>query len=237
MSRRRRSGSGRQPVRRGGAEATARPNGLALRWILGGAALIVVIAALGAVVLGRPSADGAGSVASSPPPTSIGSPPATVAGGTASRPAFVATAGDPAVGQVIPPVSGTSFDGGPVVINADGRPKLLLFLAHWCPHCQREVPVVQAWLDAGRLPGTVDLISVATSTDPARPNYPPADWLRREHWQPPVLVDRDDTVADRFGLSAFPYWVAVRSDGTVAARVTGELTPSQLDALASSVAR
>ena len=76
-----------------------------------------------------------------------------------------------------------------MAIAADGRPKILLFLAHWCPHCQREVPIVQGWLDAGGLPQNVDLISIATSIDPARPNYPPEAWLTREGWEPTVLVD------------------------------------------------
>jgi len=205
------------------------------RWIVGGVAFVVIGAAVAAVLLTRPGDTGAGSAATIRPDATAAA--TTTVGSGASLPVFAATTGDPAIGRPIPEVHGASFDGSSVAIHADGRPKLLLFLAHWCPHCQREVPVVQAWLDAGRLPGAVDLISVATASDPARPNYPPADWLRREHWQPPVLVDGDNAAADRFGLSAFPYWVAVRSDGTVASRVTGELTPAQLDALAASVAR
>jgi thiol-disulfide isomerase/thioredoxin len=205
------------------------------RWIIGGVAVVLVGAAVAAVLLTRSADLSAGSASTLRPAVSPAA--STMVGSGASLPVFAATTGDPAIGRPIPEVQGASFDGSSVAIHADGRPKLLLFLAHWCPHCQREVPVVQAWLDAGRLPGAVDLISVATASDPARPNYPPADWLRREHWQPPVLVDADNAAADRFGLSAFPYWVAVRSDGTVASRVTGELTPAQLDALAASVAR
>ena len=204
------------------------------RWILAGVAVIVVTAAVAASLLSRPTGTDAGT-ASDPPTKSTASTSVVVTG--TGLPGLVATTDDPAIGHPIPEVRGASFDGSPVAIKADGRPKLLLFLAHWCPHCQREVPVVQAWLDAGRLPSSVDLISVATSTDPNRPNYPPDAWLRREHWQPPVLVDGDNAAADRFGLSAFPYWVAVHADGTVASRVTGELTPGQLDALAAAVAK
>jgi cytochrome c biogenesis protein CcmG, thiol:disulfide interchange protein DsbE len=154
----------------------------------------------------------------------------------AALPAFVDAVSDPAVGLPIAEAAGTSFDGSPVRIAADGRPKILLFLAHWCPHCQAEVPVVQRWLDADRLPGSVDLISIATSIDAARPNYPPDEWLARERWAPPVLVDPDEAVAQRFGLGAFPYWVAVSADGRVAMRLTGELSPDQLDALVAVVA-
>ena len=231
MSNRRRSRPSATPRRAAGSD----PRAIDPRWIVGGVAFVLIGAALAAVLLARPSDTGSGAASTFRPIASLA--PSTTVGSGASLPVFAATTEDPAIGRPIPEVHGASFDGSSVSIHADGRPKLLLFLAHWCPHCQREVPVVQAWLDAGRLPPAVDLISVATASDPARPNYPPADWLRREHWQPAVLVDGDNAAADRFGLSAFPYWVAVRSDGTVASRVTGELTPTQLDALAASVAR
>jgi thiol-disulfide isomerase/thioredoxin len=146
-------------------------------------------------------------------------------------PPYAPGADDPAIGRPIPEVAGASFDGTPVDIKVDGRPKLIAFIAHWCPHCQREVPVVQSWIDAKGMPAGVELISVVTSIDPTRPNYPPDAWLAREHWVVPVIVDADNQVASRYGLPAFPYWVAVRADGTVAQRLTGELTPEELDAL------
>jgi thiol-disulfide isomerase/thioredoxin len=191
----------------------------------------VVAAAFIAVLLSQQSRPSVGSAPTLPPSTGASPPPSS----TGALPAFVATSGDPADGLPIPEVHGTSFDGAPVAITADGRPKLLLFLAHWCPHCQREVPAVQSWLDAGRLPAGVDLISIATAIDPNRPNYPPDAWLQREHWTPPVLVDAGGSVAARYGLSAFPYWIAVDGGGQVVSRLTGELTPDQLDVLAGSV--
>jgi thiol-disulfide isomerase/thioredoxin len=196
--------------------------------VLGLGAIVLVGAAVAAVVLSG-NADGGAT-----PSASTGIRPATLTG--RALPAFTDPAADPAIGQAIPEASGTSFEGTPVRITADGRAKLLLFLAHWCPHCQAEVPVVQAWLDATRLPRDVDLISVATSSDPRRPNYPPDAWLTREGWTAPVLADPDDSVARHFGLGAFPYWVAVTAEGSVAMRFTGELTPAQLDALAALVA-
>jgi len=40
---------------------------------------------------------------------------------------------DPAVvnGLTMPDLVGASFDGTPVSITNDGRPKIILFLAHW----------------------------------------------------------------------------------------------------------
>ena len=41
------------------------------------------------------------------------------------------TAADGAVGMAFPEITGVDFDGNPVAISADGRPKLILNLAHW----------------------------------------------------------------------------------------------------------
>lgn len=146
---------------------------------------------------------------------------------------------DPAVGSAIPSVTGADFEGSVVEIDpANGTPKVILFLAHWCSHCQDEVPAVQDYFDANSLPDGVEFVSVATSTDPSRPNFPPSDWLERESWIAPVVVDDEArTVANAFGLTAFPFWVVVGPDGTVLERVAGsvnvEALPGLFDQLSS----
>jgi cytochrome c biogenesis protein CcmG, thiol:disulfide interchange protein DsbE len=130
-----------------------------------------------------------------------------------------------------PTVQGTSFDGTPVAIQPSGRPSAIVFVAHWCPHCQREVPVIQSWIDANGMPPGVDFLSVATGIDPSRPNYPPDVWLASEGWTVPVLVDPTNSVAQAYGLSAYPFWVFLDGQGKVVARATGELTIPQLVAL------
>ena len=82
------------------------------------------------------------------------------------------------------------------------------------------------------VPDGLDIFGVATSIDSARPNYPPSAWLTREHWTFPTLVDSDDSQAGTaFGLSSFPYFVALDKDGNVAARAVGELDTPQLESL------
>ena len=112
---------------------------------------------------------------------------------------------------------------------------VLLFLAHWCSHCQAEVPVLQDWVDAGNAPDDVDIISIATAIDPAYPNYPPEAWLEREGWTLPVIVDRPGSVATAYGLSAFPFWVFVDADGKVTGRMTGELSMADLETIIDSI--
>jgi hypothetical protein len=46
-------------------------------------------------------------------------------------PAFVAGSPDSAVGLAAPEIEGVDFDGNSVAITNDGRPKLILNLAHW----------------------------------------------------------------------------------------------------------
>ena len=86
-------------------------------------------------------------------------------------------------------------------------------------------------MDAGGVPDNVDLYSIATGIDAERPNYPPEAWLDREGWTAPVLVDTRDEVARAFGLPGFPYWVFVNSDGTVALRIGGRISPEELAAV------
>jgi thiol-disulfide isomerase/thioredoxin len=144
---------------------------------------------------------------------------------------------DAAVGATAPELVGAGFDGTPVEIAADGRPKVLMFLAHWCPHCQREVPVLAQWLADNGDPEGVDLYAVATGTTPDRPNYPPSAWLEREKLTVPTLVDDATfTAAQAYGLSAYPFFVALDGDNHVIVRGTGELTVEQWEALVALAA-
>ncbi len=195
--------------------------------VLGVGAVLIAVAAIAAVALTR---TGGGSSTLAPIGSSASGSPLP----SGALPPFADGAVDPAVGQKAPEVDGAGFDGSPVVIKADGRPKILLFIAHWCPHCQLEVPVVQGWVDAKRLPVGVDLISIASANDPAAPNYPPDAWLARENWTAPVIVDGDRQIALAYGLTAFPYWVVVDSAGNIVQRLVGELTAEQLDGLVTA---
>lgn len=148
-----------------------------------------------------------------------------------SLPAFGTGATDTALGLPAPELRGPTFDGRGISVTADGTPKLLVFVAHWCPHCQAEVPRMVNWL-AGGAPDGVRLVAVSTGVDAARPNYPPSAWLEREDWTVPTIADDvDGTAARAFGLTSYPYFVAVKGDGTVAARASGEQTVAQLEAL------
>jgi len=201
-------------------------------FVIGGIAAAVLIALVVALAAGGGGDDNATSGGGNADPATTG----TVAVSGNPLPQFTDTSDDPAVGMTLPTLEGNDQSGAPMTIGADGRPTMIMFVAHWCPHCQREVPVVQQWVDDGRLPDGVDLVSVSTAIDPNRPNYPPDAWLADEGWTAPVLVDADNSAAQAVGLSAYPFFVAIDGDGTVVLRTTGELTTDQLDAIASTLA-
>ena len=151
-------------------------------------------------------------------------------------PAFdsVSSATDAAIGMPAPVVSGKGFTGTEITTDGAGTPTLLVFLAHWCPHCQREVPLLVQWEKDGRTPTGVDVIAVATGTDPANPNYPPSEWLAREEFPAlwPVIADsKDKTAANAFGLSGYPYFVLVDAQGKVFKRASGEVAMDDLTAM------
>ena len=157
--------------------------------------------------------------------------PVTVTG--TALPELAPDGGDAAVGKTIPDVTGQSFDGSPVEIRNDGRAKLIVFVAHWCSHCQNEIPVLADWLKSNSLPNGVDLYTVSTGVTSKRPNYPPSTWLDRENWTAKTLADSEgQEAASAYGLTAFPYFVAVDGAGKVVARTSGEIGPDRFAGLA-----
>ena len=218
-----RSRSSRRESRR--AEA----RGSTARWLMPVVAIVIVGVAAIAIILGQNSS----SSEASPGPSTPAAGPPQISGN--SLPLFKSAVGDAATGLVAPVAIGHDDADATVTIEPSGRTKLVIFAAHWCSHCQREIPVLQDWIDAGRVPSGVDLVSVSTAIDPTAPNYPPGAWFEREGWTVPVMVDPTGSVAKAYGLNAYPYFVVLDGEGRVTARLTGEADPATLEALLAAV--
>ena len=140
---------------------------------------------------------------------------------------------DPGIGKAAPTLTGQSlFDGSPMTITpGGGTPQLLVFVAHWCPHCQREVPLLVQWMASGQKPADLGVVAVSTGNNLSDENSPASAWLQREKWPTPVMADSgDNTAADAYGLPGYPYLVVVGADGTVKARTSGEMTTDEITA-------
>lgn len=140
---------------------------------------------------------------------------------------------DPAVGSPAPSLEGQGMDGSPITIDPQASgPMALVFLAHWCPHCQVEVTRVQEWLDSNEPPAGVTLRAVSTLVEPSQANYPPSAWLQREGWSVPTLADDEaSAAAEAFGLQGTPFWVFVDDRGEVRMRHAGELEIGPLESI------
>ena len=155
----------------------------------------------------------------------------------ASLPEMPASGADPAVGRPVPSISGTGLDGEIVQIGQEAGAQAIVIVAHWCPHCQAEIPMLTEWLASTRPPAGVGIVGVSTAIDAARPNYPPSAWLEREGWKQPTLVDdAGSTALAALGVTAFPAFVFVNADGTVSLRMTGEISTDAFAAALNAIA-
>lgn len=144
---------------------------------------------------------------------------------------------DPAIGTTVPVVEGFTPDDEPVTLGAQGQAQAVVFLAHWCPHCQAELPLIADWVEEGLLPAEVQLVAVSTAEDPSRPNWPADQWLEDEGFPGKVLVDSGATAAEAWGLGGVPMWTFVDDTGTIVQRHAGPISAAQFErgpALASS---
>lgn len=230
---------GQRPTGRGPAPSGGGPNPA---MIVGAVvAVLVVLALVVAIVAGGGDDDDATETG--------GSTPATTAEGGTGDPAAAAVTvegaplpqheegpieDDVAIGEVLPTIEGTDLDGQPMTIGADGEAQLIVVLAHWCPHCQAEVPRIVDWVDDGGLPADMEVVGIATANSSNRPNYPAGDWLDREGWEFPTMMDGEpQQAAKAVGTSAYPFMVVTDAEGEVVARTSGELTSDQLSELVS----
>ena len=155
-----------------------------------------------------------------------------------SLPAFDGQEPDPAMERLAPAFAATTFDGVEVsVLPGDGTAKVIGFFAHWCPHCQRELPRMADWMAANELPAGVEVIAVSTAVDSTRGNYPPSAWFAEEQWTAVAVRDSESNeISQAYGLSGFPYMVGVDAGGRVVARVSGELNDAAWEFLLETVA-
>jgi hypothetical protein len=194
-------------------------------FVIGGIGLLVVGALVAAFVLAN----------ANPPISEPSTTPVQVSG--TALPEFVGTENDQAVGMRLPSITGIGLDGRSLTIGPNDGATAIVVLAHWCPHCQAELPRLVAWLADNPVPDGVRLVGVSTAIDPTRPNYPPSDWLNGEGWTAPTLIDDATVTAYRaLGSLTFPGFIAVNPDGTIRTRIVGEIAVEDFGALLESIA-
>lgn len=149
---------------------------------------------------------------------------------------------DTAIGTKAPVLVGVDYDGNPIRIDAEAAgPTMVVFLAHWCSHCNAEVPVLNQLRDDDRIPDEVNVVAVSTAVSPGQPNFPPDRWLVDKDWSFPAMADGVDMTtesfigATAFGVTGFPFTALLDANGNVAARWSGGRPPSEIASLLASL--
>ena len=109
-------------------------------WIIGGVVGLGLIVVIAASIAGEEEID-----------TSAGFGTVTVEGD--ALPVLTDPATDAASGMTAPTVTGADWEDNESSIAPDGRAKILVFLAHWCSHCQAEVPRIVSVIILTRVAG------------------------------------------------------------------------------------
>ncbi len=127
-----------------------------------------------------------------------------------------------------------SSTGGPFQLSTTGasKPTLLEVFATWCPHCQREAPVLSKL--ASQFAGRVNFIGVAGSANAIDGSSPETqvdvfDWSQKFGATYPVAFDPDLTVAHEYLQGGFPTVVLI-DHGIVQSIRSGEMPPSDIAA-------
>ena len=92
---------------------------------------------------------------------------------------------------------------------------MIVVMAHWCPHCNDEVPKLVEWGESGDVPDGLQVVGISTAAREDAPNFPPASWLADDMgWEWPVLADDEEQTAARaVGTTGYPFIMFVDADG------------------------
>lgn len=197
-----------------------------LWWIIGGVLGLGLIVWMAFAIAGEPATD-----------ESLGFGEVTVEG--EDLPFFDASAADPAIGQTAPTVIGSDWNDNEYTIGPSDTAKIVVLLAHWCPHCQAELPVINQWVADGGLPEGVEMYGVTVLTNRLRDGstWPPGDWLDESGWTSPTIMDDENgSAATAYGLTSTPTYVVLGPNNENLGRYAGEIGAEGLTALAAIAA-
>ena len=174
-------------------------------------AVLVVVGAITAwAVTSGSSSRAASGVSNAPPP---------------SAPMTVTSPDAPSGGTPAPPFSLVTLRGGHVSLaSLAGHPVLINFWASWCNPCRHEFPLLAATLARHQTQG-LEIVGISyqdiASDARAFASQQHASWI--------LARDDDGAVAAAYGVRAIPQTFFVPPDGTIASRLYGISSASELE--------
>ncbi|MBH0201764.1 MAG: TlpA family protein disulfide reductase [Nitrospira sp.] len=130
----------------------------------------------------------------------------------------------PAVGTTAEDFRLVDLDGKPQSLSQyRGKVVLVNFWATWCKPCTTEMPAMQVTFDKLREKGFVVLAVNELEDEPKV-----RDHIKQHGHTFPVLMDRDNKVANQFGVFGLPVSVFIDEKGVVREYIKGGLLTEQL---------
>lgn len=147
--------------------------------------------------------------------------------GTAYTPATAEE--DSVIGKTAPDFTLKNLSGKDVKLSNASKDKvtILTFWVTWCPHCQREMPVLQkVYSDLSKKGFTVVAVGLDDPDDVK-------EFSKENKLSYPVLIGGNDggaAVAELYEVSGVPHMVFIDKTGKVKSVVTGERDEAEVRA-------
>ncbi|MCW5932911.1 MAG: TlpA family protein disulfide reductase [Fimbriimonadia bacterium] len=115
------------------------------------------------------------------------------------------------VGVKAPDFEVEMMDGKKVKLSSlRGKPVFLDFWATWCPPCRASLPHTQDF--SKRFAGKAHIIGVNLREDEEKIK----PFMEKGSYSFPVALDRDGSIAQKYGVSGIPTFIVIDAEGTVA---------------------
>ena len=144
---------------------------------------------------------------------------------------------DTETGKSVAVLKGYDLQGRPISIDpaGEGKATMVVFLAHWCPHCNREIPVLNKWRESGEVPTGLRVVGITTGSKADQANWPPSKWMTAMKWPFEVMADSEaQEAAAAYGVAGYPFIAFVGANGKITARTSGEIPVEQLQIYANA---
>ena len=144
---------------------------------------------------------------------------------------------DTETGKSVAVLKGYDLQGRPVTIDpaGEGQATLVVFLAHWCQFCNREIPVLNKWRESGEVPTGLRVVGVTTGSKADQANWPPSKWMTAMKWPFEVMADSEaQEAAAAYGVAGYPFMAFVGANGKITARTSGEVPVEQIQIFANA---
>ena len=144
---------------------------------------------------------------------------------------------DTETGKSVAVLKGYDLQGRPISIDpaGEGKATLVVFLAHWCQFCNREIPVLNKWRESGEVPTGLRVVGITTGSKADQANWPPSKWMTAMKWPFEVMADSEaQEAAAAYGVAGYPFMAFVGANGKITARTSGEVPVEQIQIFANA---